>query len=979
MRLGPVFTLTVSLLLAALSLSGQRLDHRLGFIMVQLEPDYPLDRLLAEQSNRAHGILKLDRVLSNRLGIYLLRFDHTTMHERNLLQQFRSDRHVMKAQFDHVLKWRATPDDPMYDMQWQWRNLGQTGGVVGADVNAETAWNYTTGGVTAAGDTIVVAIIDSGLDFNHEDIVGNVWINHGEIDGNNIDDDGNGYVDDIYGWNTDDDTPDVFGTGHGLQVAGMVGANGNNGRGITGINWKVKLMTIIGGPSESSAIASYAYALEQRILYNESNGEKGAFVVATNSSWGTDFGQPEDAPLWCGFYDILGAHGILSAAATANLNIDIDVIGDLPTACPSMYLLSVTALNHANNRTFTAFGRIHVDFAAPGENVFTTRRNNQYTTTSGTSFASPIAAGLVALLYAAPCPGFGELIHTQPAAAALYVRDLIFNGVQPIASLQNFTRFGGGLNAGNSMELMMAQCSDCPVPFAVDANILSDQDVLVTWASLAEPDSLYVRYRPLGGDPWDTLHNVTQPLLLSGLTGCTEYEIEFEAFCADTGTGFIVHHVFRTDGCCDLPSGISAFPGETQASVFWNDVLAAAHYVVQWRASGQPDWNELTTPDASLILIDLLPCTFYEVRLQTNCDTSETGFSDLLSFRTTGCGNCLDLPYCEVSSNDATEEHIDSLIIGPLVNHSGQNGGYMLFEDFQPSYIAGDTYSLWIRPGFGTGETFDEQFRIWLDVNQDGVFGIDELLLDTILREEDVILTGQLLIPVDALAGSTRLRISMAYVNPNNPTDQPPCGILQFGEIEDYCINIIKRPDDCPEVDTVRFDAITESSAFVYWPSAFGAIAYTYRWREVGEVEYTELATIDTTANLSDLKKCTSYEFQIRTVCTADTTSYAFNYILETDCDVAVEEPSPLLTVFKVYPNPATSFIVLQMESQATGDHRIAIYDLYGRLMANQTHHIGSGSRTEVRLDDLDRYPSGVYFVLVEKDGQTATHKWVKM
>jgi subtilisin family serine protease len=125
-----------------------------------------------------------------------------------------------------------------------------------------------------------------------------------------------------------------------------------------------------------------------------------------------------DAPLWCAFYDTLGAHGILSAGATANLNIDIDANGDLPTACPSEYLLSVTALNHNNERTFSAFGLTQVDFGAPCEDIYTTRRNYGYGTTSGTSFASPVAAGLVALLYSAHAR-FADLIHSNPSAAAL--------------------------------------------------------------------------------------------------------------------------------------------------------------------------------------------------------------------------------------------------------------------------------------------------------------------------------------------------------------------------------------------------------------------------------------------------------------------------------------------------------------------------------------------------------------------------------
>lgn len=273
------------------------------------------------------------------------------------------------------------------------------------------------------------------------------------------------------------------------------------------------------------------------------------------------------------FYDTLGAHGILSAGATANLNIDIDANGDLPTACPSEYLLSVTALNHNNERTFSAFGLTQVDFGAPGEDIYTTRRNNGYGTTSGTSFASPVAAGLVALLYSAPCPGFADLIHSNPSAAALYVRDIIFQGVDPVPGLEGTIRLGGSLNAGNSMELMMSLCSDCPIPFAVEADVVSDMEVNITWSAIDTADAINARYKPINSTTWDTVFNVSQPLVLDNLSGCTEYEIEFEAICADTSTGFTSNHHFSTLGCCELPSGITAFADESSILIFWNEIL----------------------------------------------------------------------------------------------------------------------------------------------------------------------------------------------------------------------------------------------------------------------------------------------------------------------------------------------------------------------------------------------------------------------
>jgi hypothetical protein len=155
---------------------------------------------------------------------------------------------------------------------------------------------------------------------------------------------------------SDDDN--VGNGGHGINVAGMVGATGNNGVGVVGVNWNVKLMTVTYGNinDEANVIEAYTYPLTMRQLYQQSGGAQGAFVVATNSSWGINNGDPADAPLWCAFYDTLGTYGILSAGATANAQINVDVDGDLPTACSSDYLLSVTATNSDDVRTFSGYG-----------------------------------------------------------------------------------------------------------------------------------------------------------------------------------------------------------------------------------------------------------------------------------------------------------------------------------------------------------------------------------------------------------------------------------------------------------------------------------------------------------------------------------------------------------------------------------------------------------------------------------------------
>ena len=232
-----------------------------------------------------------------------------------------------------------------FSSQWSKHNTGQNGGTPDADIDAPEAWDITTGGVNALGDTIVVAVVDGGMMLTHTDLVPNLWTNYNEIPGNNIDDDNNGYIDDIHGWDAYSSDGSIPSDGHGTHVGGIIGAKGNNGSMVTGVNWDVKIMAIAGSSSNTSTVLeAYGYALDQRAMYDSTNGALGAFVVATNSSFGIDFADCNSGNyiLWNDMYDAMGEYGILSAAATMNNNSNVDNTGDVPTGCVSDYMIAVT-------------------------------------------------------------------------------------------------------------------------------------------------------------------------------------------------------------------------------------------------------------------------------------------------------------------------------------------------------------------------------------------------------------------------------------------------------------------------------------------------------------------------------------------------------------------------------------------------------------------------------------------------------------
>ena len=399
--------------------------------------------------------LVLRETLSELASIYLFSLGDASADSEEVLRTIQSLPTVVAAQLNHYVEDRATPNDPQFGSQWHHVDGSDN------DIDSDEAWDITTGGSTANGDRIVVAVLEGGgANYNHVDLIGNHWTNSLEIDGNGVDDDGNGYVDDVNGWNAASGSDAISPGGHGTAVSGMIGAVGNNGNGGAGVNWDVEIMQIqMGSLTESNVIAAYNYPYTMRSLYNTTGGSQGAFVVATNASWGIDNANPSNYPVWCAYYDDLGAAGILNCGATANNNVNIDVVGDMPTGCGSDYMVAVTATNSSDVRTFSGYGATTIDLGAPGEAVFLPSGSTGYSATSGTSFASPCVAGGIALVYSAPCADLASSALTSPQATANAVRGYILDGVDAVSNLASETVTGGRLNVRSSLDLALSSCN----------------------------------------------------------------------------------------------------------------------------------------------------------------------------------------------------------------------------------------------------------------------------------------------------------------------------------------------------------------------------------------------------------------------------------------------------------------------------------------------------------------------------------------
>ncbi|MCS6980181.1 MAG: S8 family serine peptidase [Flavobacteriales bacterium] len=406
---------------------------------------------------------RVERVLSEDFRIFLLK--HQAGPDQ--LEVLKKIPGVLLAQRNHQVQLRATPNDPSFaTQQWSMNNTGQNGGTPDADVDAVEAWDITTGGWTVQNDTIVVAVIDGGFQISHPDLQANIFRNWGEIPGNGIDDDLNGYVDDVNGWNAYTNSGTLQSDNHGTHVAGIIGAVGNNNTGVAGVNWRVKILPICGSSgSEATVVAAYAYAAKMRRLYNQTSGAKGAYVVATNSSFGVDYGQASNYPVWCAFYDSLGVQGILSAGATANLNINVDTQGDIPTTCPSQFLIGVTNTDRNDNRNNgAAYGSVNVDLGAPGTQIYSTVTGSNYQNLTGTSMATPHVAGAIALMYAAACTQTITESKQTPANVALQMRQALLAGVDVITSMNGFVSSNGRLNVFKALQNVQALPCDTTLP-----------------------------------------------------------------------------------------------------------------------------------------------------------------------------------------------------------------------------------------------------------------------------------------------------------------------------------------------------------------------------------------------------------------------------------------------------------------------------------------------------------------------------------
>lgn len=398
------------------------------------------------------------QVLDAELGLELVA---TRLRPRAALERLAG--FVEYAELDVVQRAIGLPNDPNFPNQWGCHNTGQTVnadfGIAGADINAPQAWDVGVGDPSFA-----VAVIDTGVLHTHPDLAANIWSNPGEIAGNGVDDDGNGYVDDVRGWDfAGIDANPVDEHGHGTHVAGTIGAVGGNGIGNAGVAWRCKLVPLrfigaTGGLTSDAVLA---------IGYCRAKG-----IKVSNNSWGsTTFAQSlSDAIAQA------GAAGHLFVAAAGNNSQDSGVAPFYPAAYPHASIISVAASNNDDARAyFSNWSSTSVDLCAPGMNIHSTHLSNAYTWMSGTSMAAPHVAGAAVLAWSA-----------NPDWNLSQVRSRILSTTRPVAALQGIVATGGVLDLAAVMGHVPGPNSAPTVSITTPSgNISVGLGVIVTFSGAA--------------------------------------------------------------------------------------------------------------------------------------------------------------------------------------------------------------------------------------------------------------------------------------------------------------------------------------------------------------------------------------------------------------------------------------------------------------------------------------------------------------
>lgn len=488
------------------------------------------------------------------------------------------------AEPDYVLQLREDPNDTYYSYQY---NMPK--------ISAPDAW-----GMTIGSSSVVVGVVDTGIDYTHFDLADNMWINPGEIAGDGIDNDGNGYIDDIYGWNFADNNNEVMdGHGHGTHVAGIIGAVGNNSLGVTGVCWNVKLAAIKimdnnGYATLSGIIAAIQYA-------------KDMGIDITNNSWGWD----DDSPL---LKNAIDSYDGLFVCAVTNAKIDIDASLSYPECYGSECdeILSV-ANSNSDDVIISGYGKNTVHLAAPGTSIFSTfptsLSSSGYGYSTGTSMAAPHVAGTAALLRS-----------VDPTLTISEIKEIILNSVDPVSGLSSQLITGGRLNAYKAIsQIVDVEAEDIPTqPTGVTVSVDSASSMEISWTKATGASGYEVWYATSETGTYEKVKETTETSYThKGLTMGQTYYYKIRAFKGAT------YSSYTNAVSCQIPvtkpTGLKlSVASASSMKISWTKASGVSGYEVWYAASENGTYNNIkTTTKTSYTQTGLKAGTTYYYKIRS--------------------------------------------------------------------------------------------------------------------------------------------------------------------------------------------------------------------------------------------------------------------------------------------------------------------------------------------------------------------------
>lgn len=482
---------------------------------------------------------------------------------------------VIAAEPNYIRYLSATlPNDTHFGLQWALRNTGQTvngtAGTAGADISATTAWDLRT-----TSPNIIVAVIDSGITLNHTDLNSNLWVNPGETAGNGIDDEGNGKIDDVNGWdfvNNDSNPTDDTANLHGTHVSGIIGAKGNDGSGIAGVTWTVQLMSLkafnsAGSGTTANIISAIEYATA-----------KAAHII--NASFGSSsFSQA--------LKDAIDAFPGIFVAAAGNDGTDNDVSPVYPACFTSANIIAVAATDQNDAlASFSNFGTTCVDLAAPGVNILSDKAVGFVGFLNGTSFSAPHISGVAALMKA-----------QEPNRTTAEIRSAILNNVDAKAGLTAKVATGGRLNAQAALAAIAPLA-----PSGLAGTAAGATQVNLTWTDNSAGETGYEVQRKTGSGSFTTLANPAANSTSHNDTTATEATTHsYRVRASNSGANSDFSSEVSVTTPPATPTGLTATAASTSGiNLTWTDNSAGeTGYEIQ-RKTGSGAFSTVTTTAANV-------------------------------------------------------------------------------------------------------------------------------------------------------------------------------------------------------------------------------------------------------------------------------------------------------------------------------------------------------------------------------------------